>query len=282
MSLPGNILYPVDFSDRCSHVWPAVEEMGRTLRAPITLFHVLDMQYLDSIKMSSGMESIRAYAREKLEHFPIPDSVPKVRREIAEGHAVSCIVDRARKLEAPLIVMPTRGHTRFRQLLLGSVTSGVLHDATCPVWTEAHSEEAAAPTGIYRSMVCAVDMGPRTPEVLQAASEFSRQFGASLRVVHSVVQVDPQFTSGLTARAHSFLVDKARDEFPAHCRKAGLTLPLEIVEEGGLVDGVIEAAAKYRADLLIIGRGVIQGPLGRLRTNAHELIRRSHCPVLSV
>jgi hypothetical protein len=27
---------------------------------------------------------------------------------------------------------------------------------------------------------------------------------------------------------------------------------------------------------------VIQGPLGRLRTNAHELIRRSHCAVLSV
>ena len=42
------------------------------------------------------------------------------------------------------------------------------------------------------------------------------------------------------------------------------------------------ATAKHGADLLIIGRGVIQGPLGRLRTNAHEIIRRSPCAVLSV
>ena len=42
------------------------------------------------------------------------------------------------------------------------------------------------------------------------------------------------------------------------------------------------AAVRHGADLLVIGRGVSQGALGRLRSNAHALIRHSPCAVLSV
>lgn len=64
--------------------------------------------------------------------------------------------------------------------------------------------------------------------------------------------------------------------------EAHLPSGLELVEDVGLVNGIMGAVAKHKADLLVIGRGVIQGPLGRLRTNAHEIIRRSRCAVLSV
>jgi nucleotide-binding universal stress UspA family protein len=185
-------------------------------------------------------------------------------------------------MEAPLIMMPTRGHTRFRQLLLGSVTASVLHEAVCPVWTEAHREEGPEATGVYRTMVCAIDMGPRTRDVLQAAIEFSSHFDASLHVVHSVPGIDPRFPSGPADRAHALLVAEARENFSDLCQQARVTVPLEIVEDVGLVNGIMGATAKYVADLLIIGRGVIQGTLGRLRTNAHEIIRRSPCAVLSV
>jgi nucleotide-binding universal stress UspA family protein len=283
MALPKNILYPVDFSDRCRAVWPAVVGMARQLGAPVTLFHALEIEHLDLAAASVELEAIRARMREKLQHFPTPAlEVPSVRRELAEGSAAACIVDRAANMEAPLIMMPTRGHTRFRQLLLGSVTAAVLHDAACPVWTEAHTENKPVPTAIGHSIVCAIDMGPATPGVLQAASEFSKQFGASLHVVHSVSGIDPRFPSGPANRAHALLIDKAREDFLVHCRKSGVEFPLEIVEDVGLVNGVVGAIAKHSADLLIIGRGVIQGPLGRLRTNAHELIRRSPCAVLSV
>jgi nucleotide-binding universal stress UspA family protein len=283
VSLPKNILFPVDFSDRCRAVWPAVAGMGRELRVPVTLFHALDIQHLEPANLLSELEKIRAHIREKLHQFPTPDlEAPNVRRELVEGPAAACIVERAANMEAPLIMMPTRGHTRFRQLLLGSVTAAVLHDAACPVWTEAHTEAGPETTGVYHSMVCAIDMEPRTPTVLQAASQFSSHFGASLHVVHSVPGIDPRFPSGAANRAHAFLIDKAREDFPVHCQKAGVVVPLEIVEDVGLVNGIMGATARHRADLLIIGRGVIQGPLGRLRTNAHEIIRRSPCAVLSV
>lgn len=257
--------------------------MGWELRAPLTLFHVLDIPDLDPTTLLVELEGIRSHLWDKLRHFPTLDlEVPNVRRELVEGPAAACIVERAATMEAPLIMMPTRGHTRFRQLLLGSVTAAVLHDAASPVWTDAHTEDGPELTGVYNSMVCAIDMGPQTPGVLQTAIEFSSKFGATLHVVHSVPGIDPRFPSGVADRAHTFLVDKAREDFPGHCQQAGVAVPLDLVEDVGLVNGIMGAVAKHKADLLIIGRGVIQGPLGRLRTNAHDIIRRSRCAVLSV
>jgi len=280
VALPTNILYPIDFSNRCRAVWPAVVGMASKLGAPVTLFHALDIEQLDI--EPAEQDVIRARFLEKLQHFPTPGlEVPSARRDLVQGPAAACIVDRAAMMEAPLIMLPTRGHTRYRQLLLGSVTAAVLHDTASPVWTEAHIEDKPVPTGVAHSIVCAIDMGSGTSGVLQAASEFSKHFGASLHVVHSVSGIDPRFPSGAADRAHAFLIDQAREDYPAHCRKSGVNLPLEIVEEVGLVNGIVGAIAKHDADLLIIGRGVIQGPLGRLRTNAHELIRRSPCAVLS-
>jgi hypothetical protein len=38
----------------------------------------------------------------------------------------------------------------------------------------------------------------------------------------------------------------------------------------------------HSADIVIIGRGVIQKPFGRLRSGAYEVIREAPCPVISV
>jgi len=283
MTLPANILYPVDFSDRSHAVWPAVAGMARQLGAAVTLLHAFDTRALDLAALSSDLATIRARVCEKLDQFPTPElEAGQVSREIAEGPAAACIVERAGMMNAPLIMMPTRGHTRFRQLLLGSVTSAVLHDAVCPVWTEAHTEYRSISNGVYGPIVCAIDMGPHSAGVLQFAAGFSKKLGALLRAVHSVPRIDPRFPSGTADRAHAFLVAQAREDFPAICRNAGTDVALEIVDETGLVDGILCAVARHHADLLIIGRGVIQGPLGRLRTNAHDLIRRSPCPVLSI
>jgi hypothetical protein len=105
-----------------------------------------------------------------------------VQRELVDG-AAAAIVSRAAIMDAPLIMIPTRGHTRFRQLLLGSVTTAVLHDALCPVWTNVHKQGSDPPLDGYRSIVCAVDLGPHTPHVLHAAQEFSAHLKAALHVV---------------------------------------------------------------------------------------------------
>jgi nucleotide-binding universal stress UspA family protein len=282
MALPRTMLYAVDFSDRCRAVWPAVAEMARRLDVPITLIHALDIEFLDELD-AADLEVIRGRAKDKLDHFLAAEpGASNIGRLVAEGPAAECIVQCAAKMDAPLIMMPTRGHTRFRQLLLGSVTAAVLHDAEGPVWTDAHSENEPPRDGFYRSIVCAIDMSGRTPEVLETAFEYSTTFGAVLHIVHSVPGIDPRFPSGPADRAHRLLIQNAREDFSVHCSKSRVKAPLEIVEDLGLVNGILGAVSRHDADLLVIGRGVIKGPLGRLRTNAHEIVRRSPCPVLSI
>ena len=282
MALPRTILYPFDFSDRCRAVWPAVAQMARHLEVPITLIHALDIEFLDELD-AADLEVIRGRAKDKLNHFLAAEpGASNIGRLVAEGPAAECIVQCAAKIDAPLIMMPTRGHTRFRQLLLGSVTAAVLHDAQGPVWTDAHSENESPRDGFYRSIVCAIDMNRRTPELLETAFEYSTKFGAVLHIVHSVPGIDPRFPSGAADRAHRLLIQKAGEDFPVHCSKTRVKAPLEIVEDIRLVNGILGAVNRHDADLLVIGRGVIKGSLGRLRTNAHELVRRSPCPVLSV
>jgi nucleotide-binding universal stress UspA family protein len=283
MELPRNILYPVDFSERCQILWPAVAAMARQLDAPVTLLHAFDFERLDDGSLSSELATIREHLRDRLRQFPTPGlDVPTGRRELAEGPAARCIVEMAGKMDAAMMMMPTRGWSRFRELLLGSVTAAVLHDALCPVWTEAHRAEKPAPIGVSRASVCALELAPTTPAVMQAATAFSKAFGVPLHVVHSVSGIDPRFPSATADRAHEFLIAQAREDFPRICEQAGLDIRLEIVEEVGLALGIERAVIRHDADLLVIGRGAIQGPLGRLRTNAHTLIRHSPCAVLSV
>lgn len=284
VALPKSILFPVDFSERCRGAWPAVASMARCLDAPVTLIHAVDFGYPDVSEMFSGcLPAVCARAQKMLEQFETPGlEIPASHREVTMGSAATGIIEKAARMEAPWIMLPTRGHNRYRQLLLGSVTASVLHDAPCPVWTEAHGESGPPHPDVRQAIVCAVDMSASTPILLAVALELSGKLAVPLQIVHSIPRPDPRFPSAVADRAHSILIDNALDAFYDHCRDIEVALQLEIVEDPTLVGGIVDAVAKLRADLLIIGRGVIQGPLGRLRTNAHDLIRRSPCAVLSV
>ena len=51
---------------------------------------------------------------------------------------------------------------------------------------------------------------------------------------------------------------------------------------GSVSRAVQQAAIGHDADLIVIGRGVIQKTLGRLRSGAYSIIREAPCPVISI
>jgi len=55
-----------------------------------------------------------------------------------------------------------------------------------------------------------------------------------------------------------------------------------VIEDGEPHRIVPEVAARNGADLIVIGRGVQTGVLGRLRAHGCEIIRNAPCPVLSI
>jgi nucleotide-binding universal stress UspA family protein len=175
--------------------------------------------------------------------------------------------------------MPTIGYTRFRLLLLGSVTASVLHDAECPVLTDAHTEEHPLAVPKYETILCALDLEHGSPELLRKAREFAAKMKARLIPVHAVPQPDERFITGPSERAHRYLCDEARKTYAQY----GAPEELVVVEApGSAIQGVVSAVREHRADLIIAGRGHAQGFLGRLRSNIHRLILESPCPVLSI
>src|SRR5262249_20796561 len=136
------------------------------------------------------------------------------KRILLEGDPARTIVEYAQAEYSDLILMPTHGYGPFRQLLLGSVTSKVLHDADCPVMTAAHSANPGPAESLSpKRILCALDLGPHSAKALDWAWRFAVDFGASLTLVHVIISLDPRTEEYYFAPEwRSYVVDRARTE----------------------------------------------------------------------
>ena len=75
--------------------------------------------------------------------------------------------------------------------------------------------------------------------------------------------------------------DEARNTLTSKLKALGVSVPLTVAI-GGITEMVVEHAGQAAADLVVIGRGALPAPFGRLRTHAYGIIQRSPCPVVSV
>src|SRR5690242_7821708 len=135
------ILFPVDFSDSCVGAAPFVDAMAKKFSARVTLLHVLEMPppyFTDwyGFMAMVDVSAVREGRVNELNEF-LKDRFhgPYVNREMLQGDPSQVISNYAQEQGIDLIMMPTHGFGTFRSLLLGSVTSKVLHDSACPVWT---------------------------------------------------------------------------------------------------------------------------------------------------
>jgi len=284
------ILFPVDFSDQCRAVVPAVKAMAKIFDSELIVLHVVDlpMTQLGSPEAAAwsaliNAEGLRMAGKAALERFLQREfSGMAVIPEVGEGDAAGHIIDCAESHHADLIMMPTHGYGLFRAFLMGSVTAKVLHDAGCPVWTGVHTEQIVAhsPDG-WKRILCAVDTVRRDLSVLRWAAEFAAEQGLELRLVHAVRGADPTSQSS-DPKMYEFLFNIAREEMAKMQAEAGTHLDVCLL--GGRVGPVVRKAANgHDADAVIIGRGaMLHGALGRLRSSAYSIIREAPCPVISL
>jgi nucleotide-binding universal stress UspA family protein len=280
-----HIVFPVDFSDRCNGAVPFVEGLARRHGAKITLLSVAHPHYAGGLAGAVVVDpqEVLSNVKAQLDSSFLTDFTGLPVERVAEiGDPAQAIVDFVHANKVDLVMLPTHGYGPFRQLLLGSVTAKVLHDVSCPVWTTAHTGEAPDREHLaLRKILCAVDGSPASVGLMRWAGGLTRDLGATLRLVHAVPgmeawperQMDQEFEEQIRENARRTIQDleKAADIDVPVCVGAG-TVP----------DVVREEALQHGADLIVIGRGALQAPLGRLRTHAYGIIRHAPCPVLSV
>jgi len=285
------ILFPVDFSTCSTHSVAYVARIAKKFSSEVVLFHAFDAYdpfgygaASSTVVYGACEASLRQPREAALRDFggTALAGLP-VSRIVEIGEPADCIVEFVERHGIDLIFMPTHGHGRFRRLLLGSVTSKVLHDAKCPVWTTAHSEclEDQHPEGIQK-IVCAVDLSPATTQIICAARDMAQQYGACVQLIHSIPALDLEpDDAGVDAPFQRFLFDRATELIATFQAEAKTNF--EALVRYGQVESVVrDAASSCGAQLIVIGRGRLTGLLGRLRTNVNNIIREAPCPVLSV
>jgi nucleotide-binding universal stress UspA family protein len=285
---PKHILFPVDFSESCTAAGVHVQAMAESTGARLTLIHVLECppSSYDRI-VAAGLSSIvnlpqiREDRQEQLNRY-LEDQLRPLApvRLFLQGDPATEIAEFAHKEKVGLIMMPTHGAGMFRRLLLGSVTSKVLHDASCPVWTTSHAEHVTAARYPYRTILCGIDFSEESVELLRWASLFASEQKAQLRVVHAI-NVEEHSTNRGVVKVREYLREIALEEWDRLRTAHGFDEPL-CIAYGGVGNALRTAAQDLDADLVIIGRGRYQEPFGRLRSNAYAVVRESPCPVISV
>jgi len=283
------ILFPIDFSEQSRKAAPFVKAMASRFQSEVVMLNVLE---LPQVWYGAGdgavwvppvdADELREEARTRLEGYLETEFAGlQLTRVLAEGDAARQIVCQAKAQQTDLIMMPTHGYGPYRSLLIGSVTAKVLHDAECPVWTGVHTPEftSHAPEHFCR-ILCAVERDPKDVRVIRWALELGKRVGAEVRLIH-VIPGDPQ-THEFTDRIFvEQLFQGARVVLDKIQGEAGSKLDV-LMRLGEPAQVIHDQASSEMADLVIVGRGVIQKALGRLRSTAYAIIREAPCPVISV
>jgi nucleotide-binding universal stress UspA family protein len=275
----ARILAPIDFSAPCRHAAEDAATLARHFGAELVLLHAVvpvpipfgpaeafaytgaaDLSTERVVRMTPVLEEFLASELRGL----------RTRRVLVEADPARAILDYATERQCDLIVMPTHGHNALHRLVAGSVTLEVLKHAACPVWTGCHFEHAHLET--FRTVLCAVDFGPRTQLSATWAAGFAREFGATLHMVHSLPETTVH--SGMMYFDPEWQMQLAHK---THCRMAELQAEIGVAGEthvplGDVAETLASSATSMDADVLMIGRG----------PQAYSIIRAAPCPVVVV
>ena len=135
------ILVCVDLSDSTEEILKTIEKLCRPLKAKIWLLHNA-MPEPDTIEFKVDPIEARESLAKKFhhQHRRIQELAERFRKSgvdatalLVHGKTIDTILTEAADLDVDLIVVGSHGHGAMYQLLVGSISEGVLHRSSQPV-----------------------------------------------------------------------------------------------------------------------------------------------------
>ncbi|MGE4268498.1 MAG: universal stress protein [Deferribacterales bacterium] len=137
------ILFALDISEGSDYTFEYAASMARAFDAEITVIHVIHRQtdlrdyYVPHISFEDTDRQIDEAAAKLTADFceKHRDEFPDITGITAVGVPHERIVEKAKELDASMIVMGTHGRQGFEHFIFGSTAEGVVKNAPCPVLT---------------------------------------------------------------------------------------------------------------------------------------------------
>lgn len=207
---------------------------------------------------------------------------------IRQGNVARQILVEAETLGASLIVMGSHGRSGFERLMLGTVTSRVLHTAKCPVLV-VPPRASGAPDVAFDTIVCPTDFSAAGNTALTFARAIAVPTDQVQLVLLHVVEWPFGDTTGEDAISdlRRGLEREAHEQLEHLAAMQSLVEPapeIQILVVAGKPSREISSVARARnADLIVMGvtgRGAID--LALLGSTTFQVVRHATCPVMTV
>jgi nucleotide-binding universal stress UspA family protein len=136
-----SFLVAVDLSESTPKVVENAKEIAKAFSAEVWILHNAEPEP-DTLEFRTDPLTARESLAKKFhsEHRQIQEIASQFREEgleataiLAHGAKVETILKEASKLKADMIIVGSHGRSAMYQLLVGSVSEGVLHHSECPV-----------------------------------------------------------------------------------------------------------------------------------------------------
>jgi nucleotide-binding universal stress UspA family protein len=265
-----NILFATDLSYLSDAAMPYVLELAKLYGAKVFAVHVRRQGSTWDRPERNAVASLQERMKE------VPHEVL-----VEDGDVQPTLLKLIAEKNADLVVVSTHGRTGLGRVLLGSVAEAIFRGAPCPVLTVGpHLIRDPQWALKIREILYATDTTPASEGAAKYAISLAQENQARLSVLH--VQSLPK--AGELVESEHYATATIRRLQELVSAEAQLWCePYFLVEQGDPAEKILDVAARYRADLIVLGirpHGV--GMATHIaRPTAHRVVAGATCPVLT-
>ncbi len=280
------IMLASDFSPSSERAAAFAKALARRFGSTIEIAHVLDPSSVDSYEeaiMPEMLDERRQFDAERLERMKesfVAGSF-STRTVLLESHqVVAALLKAAKRDNVDLIVAGTDSKTGMKRMLLGSTAEAILRHAECPVLTVGPNAELPLDGPLsFKKVLFATDFSEAASRAAMFALAFAEEGGARLCFCHVLGAypgsqreapiIDEMFKTALA----SMIPENSYEWCSPDCT----------LEHGQAVQGILSAARRLGADLIVLGPRKGSFVVGHLDHGlTPDLLAAATCPVLTV
>jgi nucleotide-binding universal stress UspA family protein len=297
------ILVPLDFSRASMQALKYAIPLAEEFKAAIHLVHVQPADEMTALSRAGHlmlncadaialMQDRLAEVQHKHDVRFWPDNC-----HVVSGRPFQEICKLAREIEADLIVLPTRGHSGLKHVVLGSTAERVVRYAPCPVlvlrgakYQSMVLDDAVGTAGLRpRKLLVPVDFSDCALTGVKYAARLAKSTGASLRLFHVVFPYTQVLALDRVGADVTPLIEAAktavREDMSKLARMEFLRgVPCETeIRTGSTIDEICGETEQPEIDLVVTsthGRSGFKRAL--LGSVAEHVVRYAECPVIIV